>query len=44
VGSFPVTARTLSGTVGPGSYTISVSSRNSCGTSAPSASHTVVIP
>jgi hypothetical protein len=44
VGSFPVTARTLSGTVGPGSYAISVSSRNSCGSSSPSAPQTVVVP
>jgi hypothetical protein len=43
-GSFPVTARALSGSAGPGSYTISVSSRNSCGTSVPSASQTVVLP
>ncbi len=43
-GAFPVTARRLSGTVGPGSYTIAVTSRNSCGSSLPSSPVTVVVP
>lgn len=43
-GSFPVTARSLAGDVGPGSYTISVASRNSCGTSVSTAPVTVVMP
>jgi photosystem II stability/assembly factor-like uncharacterized protein len=44
VGSFPVTARSLSGSVAPGSYTITVTSRNSCGSSAASTPVTVVVP
>ena len=44
VGSIPVAARRLSGTVGPGPYTIAVSSSNSCGSSAPSPPVTVVVP
>ena len=44
VGSIPVAARRLSGNVGPGSYTITVTSRNSCGSSAPSPPVTVVVP
>ena len=44
VGAFPVTTRGLSGTVGPGSYTLSVAAVNTCGTSATSAPQTVVVP
>jgi hypothetical protein len=44
VGSFPTTARTLSGTVGPGTYTLSVIATNPCGTSAPTAGQTVTLP
>ncbi len=44
VASFPVTARRLSGRVGPGSYTMTVASRNRCGSSAPSPPVTVVVP
>ena len=44
VGSFPVTARSLSGSVGPGSYTMTVTSGNSCGSSAPSPPITVPLP
>jgi YVTN family beta-propeller protein len=44
VGSFPTTQRSLSGVVGPGTYTITVSANNVCGTSAPSIAQTVVIP
>ena len=42
-GSFPTTARSLSGTVSPGTYMLTVSSRNACGTSSPSAPQTVVV-
>lgn len=44
VGAFPVTTRGLSGTVGPGSYTLSVAAVNACGTSAASTPQTVVVP
>ena len=44
VGSFPVTARSLSGSAGAGSYTFAVTSRNSCGSSVPTPSATVVVP
>jgi hypothetical protein len=44
VGSFAVSARSLSGSVGPGSYTITVTSRNSCGSSGASTPITVVVP
>jgi len=44
VGSFPTATRALSGTVGPGSYTLSVAAVNTCGTSATSAPQTVVVP
>lgn len=44
VGSFPTTERALSGTVGPGTYTITVSATNVCGASPPSAPQTVVVP
>ena len=43
-GSFPVTARSLSGSAGAGSYTFRVTSRNSCGLSAPTPPATVVVP
>jgi hypothetical protein len=42
-GSFTTPARSLSGTVDPGTYTLTVSSRNACGTSAPSSPQTVVV-
>jgi YVTN family beta-propeller protein len=44
VGSFPTTQRTLSGTVGPGVYTITVQATNVCGASLPTLPQTVVIP
>jgi YVTN family beta-propeller protein len=44
VGAFPTTGRALAGTVGPGSYTITVSATNVCGASPPSAPQTVVVP
>jgi hypothetical protein len=44
VGSFPTTGRTLSGSVAPGSYTLSVSAANACGTSAATAPVTVTVP
>jgi YVTN family beta-propeller protein len=44
VGSFPTTQRSLSGTVGPGVYTISVQATNMCGNSAPTLPQTVIVP
>ena len=44
VGSFPVTTRRLAGSAGAGSYTFTVTSRNSCGSSVPSPPVTVVVP
>jgi hypothetical protein len=43
-GSLPTIGRALSGTVGPGSYTVSVSALNGCGASANTAPQTVVVP
>jgi hypothetical protein len=43
-GEFPVTGHGLSGAVGQGTYTISVASANSCGTSARTPSTTLTIP
>lgn len=43
-GSFPTIARQISGAVGPGTYTISVSATNPCGASAASAPQVVTIP
>jgi hypothetical protein len=43
-GSFPTTGRTLSGTVGAGSYTLSVTALNACGSGATTAAQTVTIP
>lgn len=42
--SIPTSARTLSGVVGAGSYTLSVSAVNACGTSPATATQTVVVP
>ena len=44
VGSIPTTARSLSGTVGPGSYGLSVAAANACGSSPATAVQTVTIP
>jgi hypothetical protein len=44
VGSFATAARAMSGTVGPGSYTLSVVATNPCGASAGTAPQTVVVP
>jgi len=44
VGQFPTTGRALSGTVGPGSYDLSVVSRNPCGASPPTPAQTVAVP
>lgn len=44
VGSIPTTGRSLAGTVGPGSYTISVTASNPCGASAATPPQTVTIP
>lgn len=44
VGSFPTTAQVLSGSVGPGSYNLSVSASNACGASAATAVQTITIP
>ena len=43
-GSFATPGRTLSGVVGPGSYTLSVSAANPCGASATTATQTVIVP
>ena len=43
-GTFGTPGRTLSGTVGSGSYQLNVSAVNACGTSAATSSQTVVIP
>ena len=44
VGSFPTTGRSLAGTVGAGSYTLSVRAENPCGSGAATSTQTVVIP
>ncbi|HUE85965.1 MAG TPA: hypothetical protein VMO26_07780 [Vicinamibacterales bacterium] len=44
VGSFPTAARAMSGTVGAGTYTLSVAATNACGASAATAPQTVVVP
>ena len=43
-GSVVTTDRTLSGVVGPGTYTMAVASTNACGTSAATAAQTVTVP
>jgi hypothetical protein len=43
-GSFGTPGRTLSGTVGPGTYQLSVAAQNACGASAFTAAQTVVVP
>ena len=43
-GSVPSPARTISGMVGPGSYVISVSATNACGSSSPTLSQSLSIP
>lgn len=43
-GSFPITARNVSATVGSGNYTISVAAVNLCGGSASTAAQTVTVP
>ena len=40
----PLTTRSISGSVPPGSYTFSVAAANSCGQGAPSASQSVTVP
>jgi hypothetical protein len=44
VGSFGTAGRSLSGTVGPGTYLINVGAQNACGASAVTATQTVVVP
>jgi hypothetical protein len=44
VGSLPTTLRTLSGSVGPGSYTVSVYAANACGNGPATAPQTVTVP
>ena len=44
VGSFATPARSLSGQVAPGSYTVSVQAVNMCGASAATGPQTVVVP
>lgn len=43
-GSFPTSARAISGTAGPGTYLLNVTATNACGTSGPSGSRVVTIP
>lgn len=43
-GTFPVTARTIGGAVGPGTYSMTVAATNSCGASPPTAPLTVTVP
>jgi hypothetical protein len=43
-GSFPITGRSVSGTVGAGTYNFSVQAANPCGVSAPTAVQSVTIP
>ena len=42
-GAIPLPVRTISGTVGPGSYTISVTASNPCGTSTATPAQTVAV-
>jgi hypothetical protein len=44
VGSLPTTARSMSGVVAPGSYTLTVSATNPCGESLATEPQTVVVP
>ena len=44
VGVFPTTARALSGSVGPGTYTFNVVATNACGASAATPAQTVTVP
>jgi hypothetical protein len=44
VGAIPTTGRSLSGTVGAGTYTFSVTAVNACGSSTPSTSQSATIP
>lgn len=44
VGSFPTAARRVSSPIGPGTYHVSVSTVNACGTSAATAAQTLVVP
>jgi hypothetical protein len=44
VGSLPIAARSVSATVGPGAYTLSVTAMNACGSSATTPAQTVVVP
>ena len=43
-GTIPLVTRGIAGTVGPGSYTLSVSASNPCGSSAFTPTQTVVVP
>lgn len=43
-GSFPTSGLSLSGTAGPGSYTVSVVATNPCGVSTPTPRYTITIP
>ena len=44
VGAFTTSGRAMSGTAGPGSYTLTVAATNACGASAASSPQTVVLP
>jgi hypothetical protein len=43
-GAFPVSSRSISGAVGPGTYTLSVVATNPCGASAPTATQAITVP
>ena len=43
-GSFPVTSPAISGTVGPGTYSLTVAGTNACGQSAATLARTVTVP
>jgi hypothetical protein len=43
-GSFPIAGRTVSGVIGPGSYTLRVAAANACGHGPSSAPQTIVVP
>ena len=43
-GNIPTTERSLSGTVGPGTYNISVTAQNACGLGFPTATQSITVP
>jgi hypothetical protein len=43
-GAVPLSARTISATVGPGTYNLAVLATNACGASVPTTVQTVTVP